>query len=424
MNRTWPAYRKIVFVIMVTIASGLHAQSRKHAGFQLVDIPLAGFNLGITGMDFLPDGRMVITTYRGDTSKSVGGVAFGRTSWGQAYILSGIKGEPRSVTHTLVADKFLDAMGVEVVDGKIYIGEINRIIKLVDADGDGVFETKEPVAALPADDANLSYSYGPVHKDGYLYMALGSPFAGRSVDRGTVVRVPIAGGKYEVMATGIRNPMGIGLGPDMEIFVTDNQGNWRPSPFLTHVKTGKFYGFSMSGTRGETSPPSIHLPYQTFNNSPTEPLYMPTGRYAGQILYGDWAKMSLFRAFVETVNGATQGAAFFFTGGLKSPVSRMVADENGVIYLGEMTLAMGPNGPQKLVPQPDVKVFEMLAAWNTSIGVTSAHQQGHRDLCGSRARCGSCDGTKLRHMVLRKMAGEGAKRRGCRGRLLHHAFVL
>ena len=155
--------------------------------------------------------------------------------------------------------------------------------------------------------------------------------------------------------------MGIGLGPDNEIFVTDNQGNWRPAPFLTQVQTGKFYGFSMSGARGEVTQPSLHLPYQTFNNSPTEPLYMPSGRYAGQIIYGDWAKMSLFRAFVETVNGASQGAAFFFTGGLKSPVSRMVLDENGVIYMGEMTLAMGPNGPQKLVPQPDVKVFEMLA---------------------------------------------------------------
>ena len=67
----------------------------------------------------------------------------------------------------------------EVVDGKIYIGEINRIIRLVDSDGDGVFETKETVAELPADDANLSYSYGPIHKDGYLYMALGSPIHGK-----------------------------------------------------------------------------------------------------------------------------------------------------------------------------------------------------------------------------------------------------
>lgn len=72
-----------------------------------------------------------------------------------------------------------------------------------------------------ADDVNLSYSYGPLHKDGYLYMALGSPFAGRSTDRGAVIRVPVAGGKHEVVATGLRNPNGIGLGPDREIYVTD-----------------------------------------------------------------------------------------------------------------------------------------------------------------------------------------------------------
>jgi len=351
---------KLVLVLLLSLTSGLSAQSRKHPGYQLVDIPLANFNSGITGMDFLPDGRMIITTYRGDTAKAAGGAAFGRANWGQAYILSNIQGDPRNVTCTLVADKFLDAMGVKVVDGKIYIGEINKLIRLADADGDGVFETKETLADLPPDDANLAYSYGPIYKDGYLYMTLGSPVS-RSTDRGTVVKIPIEGGPYEVIASGLRSPNGIGWGPDDEIFVTDNQGTWRPASILTHIQPGKFYGFSLGGTRGEVTPPSIHLPYQVFNNSPTQPLYMTSGRYAGQFLYGDWAKLSLFRAFVEKVNGAYQGAAFFFTGGLKSPVDRMVVDEKGVIYLGEMTLAMGPNGPQKLIPQPDAAVFEMMA---------------------------------------------------------------
>src|SRR5688500_10130756 len=39
----------------------------------------------------------------------------------------------------------------------------------------------------------------------------------------------------------------------------------------------------------------------------------------------------------------------------------MVADENGIIYLGQCRLGHGPNGPQKLIPRPEVEVFEMLA---------------------------------------------------------------
>jgi hypothetical protein len=351
------------WAIALCLAAFVPAQiTRQHPGYQLVDIPLANFNSGITGMDFLPDGRMVITTYRGDTSKAAGGVAFGRTTWGQAYIIENIQGAPSGVKHTQIADQFIDAMGVKVVNGDIYIGEINRIIKLKDADGDGLFETKETVAELSPDDANLAYSYGPIHKDGFLYMALGSPVSFRATGRNSVVKVPITGGKAEVIATGLRSPNGIGFGPDNEIFVTDNQGNYRPAPILTHIQTGKFYGFSMMGNNTATvTPASLQLPYQTFNNSPTQPLYLPSGRYAGQFIYGDWAKTALYRAFVEKVNGSYQGAAFFLTGRLKSPVERMVMDSNGVIYLGEMTLAKGPNGPQKLIPKLEVEVFDMLA---------------------------------------------------------------
>lgn len=350
-------------MVLLASVAGLQAQSTQHPGYQLVDIPLPDYNLGITGMDFLPNGDMVITTFRGDTAKAVGGVQFGRTTYGQAYILHNIKGDPKSVTYTKIAEGFLDAMGVKVVNGQFYIGEINRIIRLVDSDGDGFYETQETLVPLPPDDSPLAYSYGPVYKDGYLYMGLGSLGAARN--RSTVGRVPIGGGTWETVATGIRNPNGITLGPDNEIFVTDNQGNWRPAPTFMHVQPGKFYGFRGFGGGSSTQPvtlPAIHLPYQTFNSSPTQPLYMPSGRYAGQFLYGDWARSNLYRAFIESVNGAYQGAVFSFTGGLKASANRLIADENGVIYVGQIrALGHGPNGPQKLVPRPEVEVFEMLA---------------------------------------------------------------
>ena len=350
-------------MVLLASVAGLQAQSTQHPGYQLVDIPLPDYNLGITGMDFLPNGDMVITTFRGDTSKAVGGVAFGRNTYGQAYILHGIKGEPRNVTYTKIAEGFIDAMGVKVVDGKIYIGEINRIVRLADADGDGFYETQETLVPLPPDDSPLAYSYGPLYKDGYLYMALGSLMGARN--RNTLGRVAIGGGAWEVVATGLRNPNGIGLGPDNEIFVTDNQGNWRPTPNFMHVQPGKYYGFSGFGGGGGTqpaTPPSIMLPYQTFNSSPTQPLYLSSGRFAGQFLYGDWARSNLYRAFIESVNGAYQGAVFLFTGGFKASVNRMIQDENGVIYVGQIrNLGHGPNGPQKLVPRPEVAVFEMLA---------------------------------------------------------------
>ncbi len=346
------------------LAVSVMAQNRlgQHPGYQLVSYPLDDFNMGITGMDFLPDGRMVISTYRGDTAKSYENIMFGRETFGQVYLVENIQGDPSEVTHSLIADGFIDAMGVEVVEGDIYIGDINRIIKLVDSDGDGFYENKETVGELPAgDDASLTYSYGPVYKDGYFYMSLGSPAAFNSKDRGTVVRIPFEGGDYEVVATGLRSPDGIGLGPEGEIFVTDNQGNFRPASILTHIQPGKFYGWGFGNNQPETASPSLHLPYQVLNNSPTEPAYMSNGRYAGQILYGDWGRNTLFRAFVEQVGGNYQGAAFPVTGGFSAFVHRIKIDDDGVIYLGEITLASGPRGPQKLIPRPEAQVFEMLA---------------------------------------------------------------
>jgi len=48
-------------------------------------------------------------------------------------------------------------------------------------------------------------------------------------DRGKVVKISKADGSVEFIASGLRTPNGIGLGPNNEIFVADNQGDWLPS---------------------------------------------------------------------------------------------------------------------------------------------------------------------------------------------------
>jgi hypothetical protein len=342
-----------------------------HPGYQLVDIPLRGLNKAFTGLASLSDGRMVAVTYRGTMDKpGYASTPFNRTNFGQVYLLDNMSGEPAGVKQTLIADSLLDGMGVCVVEDRIYIGDLNKIIMLQDKDGDGKFETKEVVGEVPAKDGWFEYAFGPIYKDDYLYMALGvhtkqsgEPETPLIEDRGTLIRIPISGGKYEVVAQGIRSPDGIGLGPKDEIFVTDNQGGWRPASSFIHIQEGKHYGYKSLGENITTpiTPPSMWLPHGELNNSPTEPVLLKTGQYKGQLLYGDFANQKIFRAFLDPVGDTYQGAVFSFSGGLKYAAHRMVVDEQGVIYVGGIVLNGGTTGPQKLVPKPNAEVFEMLA---------------------------------------------------------------
>lgn len=353
------------------VSQGTSPPMGLHPGYQLVNIPLSGFNKAFTGMAFLPDGKLVAVTYRSSMDKpSYQTNPFRRTEFGQVYLLENIQGEPAGVRHTLIADSLIDAMGVCVVEGKIYIGDLNRILRLEDRNGDGKYETKETVGEFPAKDGWFEYAFGPIHKDGYLYMGLGvhtkqsgEPEVQLVQDRGTLIRIPVTGGKYEVVARGIRNPDGIGLGPKNEIFVSDNQGGWRPASAILHVQPGKFYGYRSTGDTFTTpvTPPSIWLPHGELNNSPTELVPMKAGRYPGQFLYGDFANQKLFRAFLDPVNDTYQGAVFPVTGGLRYAAHRMAIDDQGVIYIGGIVLTGGTTGPQKLVPKPAAEVFEMLA---------------------------------------------------------------
>ena len=72
-------------------------------------------------MDFLPDGRMVLTT-SGDVSS--GGWVPNPDS-GEVYILDHVTGATSAaqVTYTKVADKLRNPMGIKVIDGKCYVSE-------------------------------------------------------------------------------------------------------------------------------------------------------------------------------------------------------------------------------------------------------------------------------------------------------------
>ena len=357
-----------------------------HPGYNLYTMHPASFNPQVCGMEFLPDGRLVVVTWKGASTLSWSSNG-GR--WGEAFVLTGMDGTSgAAVTATKIATGFKDAMGVTVVGGEIYVGDADRIVHLTTPINAGIY-TQQLVGSYPSSPNGwFEYSFGPVFSNNNFYMSLavhvkssGDTITQLSADRGTVISVPMSGGAYSVVASGFRAPDGIALGPLGEIFVTDNQGGWTPTSKLEQVVQGRFYGYNtLPPGRFQTQPmtqPSLWLPYSTsgVNDSPTEPFVMPTGIFAGQMFYGDVGRGGLYRAFLEKVRDPVsgldeyQGSAHYFTGGLECGMHRIKIRPNGDIFVGGLGNGGHSNqgwngttfGLQKIVVKNQAPVFEMLA---------------------------------------------------------------
>ena len=172
-------------------------------------------------------------------------------------------------------------------------------------------------------------------------------------------------GAVEYVAGGLRTPHGIGWGPDDSIFVTDNQGGWLPANKLIHIQPGKFYNHYTTGPTGQPgrfdnqrpTPPAVWIPHNEIGNSPSQPMLIPSGPFAGQMWVADVTYGGIQRAFLEKVEGEYQGAYFRMTQGLESGITHMALEDDGSIIVGG--LGAGGNwgqegklqfGLQKIVP--------------------------------------------------------------------------
>jgi hypothetical protein len=362
--------------------------TRVHPSFSLTNLRPGGFQPKVTGMDWLPDGRLVISTWGGNDQS-------GTSQAGEVYILGNTGGstEPVRVTTKKIAGNLKEPMGLKIVDGVVYVSEKQRLTALVDTNGDEVADQYRTVATWPYGGNFHEFAFGLLYRDGYFYLNLSVSidYGGNTTNpqpapnRGTTIRVHKDTGQVSYVAGGLRTPHGIGWGPENGIFVTDNQGGWLPSSKLLHVKQGRFFNHHMNpaGPFDSTPPtrPVLWMPQDEIANSPSTPVLMPTGVYAGQFLIGDVTYGGLQRAFLEKVHGEYQGALFRLTQGLESGVSEVNVGPDGAIYVGGIGAGGNwgqdgklPYGLQKLTPN-GTSTFDILAMRATTTGFEMEYTQ-------------------------------------------------
>jgi type 1 glutamine amidotransferase len=368
-----------------------------HPGFEVTTIRPDDFEPQVGAMTLGPDGSLYFATF-----------APNQNGW-----LDGLRTQPDGVVWQIpdptlprdeieirrIADGFFEPAGMVSMDGNLYVSQRSEVTRLVDQDRDGFYETHITVGNGWVADNYHHFTFGLAARNHLLYATLSTAIAldGNEIqkygyrglngpnppNRGTLVEINPETGAVRYIAGGFRTPNGIGLGPDGQMFVSDNQGAWNPHNSLYAIEPGSFYGHYNTTKPGKKypgggyagpfddmppTPASIALPQSEVSNSPTVPAVIPAGPFAGQLYLGELTGGGIRRVFLEEINGTTQGAVFRFTQGLESGVNRLAVAPDGTIYIGGTGAGGNWNwrgttfGLQRLDPAPDaVYPFEIFS---------------------------------------------------------------
>jgi cytochrome c551/c552 len=347
--------------------------------------------LEVGGVATLPDGRIALSTRRGDV-------------W---MVENPYQANGKTPIYTLFASGLHEALGLAYKEDALYVAQRGELTKLADTNGDGKADVYETVYAWELSGHYHEYSFGPaIAADGSFFVTGNVAFGDEEWWRGES-RVPMRGwtmhifpdGKMEPWATGMRSPCGLGM-IDNEFFYADNQGDWMGSGGIWHVTKGCFTGHpaglrwtnlpnsplklsseklyvsvdprqkrndhgdylkpendetrtpqflgELKTTFPEIKSPAVWLPHGILGISNSQIITDQTsgkfGPFQGQVFVGDQGQSKIMRICLEKVNGEYQGASFDFKNNFQSGVLRMSFGNDGSMFVGETNRGWGSAG--------------------------------------------------------------------------------
>lgn len=358
--------RIVSLFAVICIANSLWAQSPVENDFYKLttfEVPKEAF-LEVGATDLLPDGRLAVSTRRGEIWLVEQPFAdAGQQKWSR------------------FAHGLHEVLGLTHRDGWLYLTQRGDVSRIKDTNGDGLADAYEVVN----DDWHINgdyheYAFGSkFDKDGNIWvvLCLTGSFSSESKYRGWCLRVT-PDGKSIPTCSGIRSPGGIGMNAAGDMFYTDNQGPWNGTCALKHLIPGKFVGHPggfkwydlpevkavlptkpqepQSGSRfmteakkiPEYEPPIILFPYKKMGQSASGVTCDTTGGkfgpFANQMFVGDQTNSTVMRCFLETVDGHYQGACFPFREGFASGTLTLEMSPNGSMFVGGTNRGWGSRG--------------------------------------------------------------------------------
>ena len=243
------------------------------------------------GHDALSDGSLVVCTMQGDV-----------------WQCEGVDDTLAHLQWRRIAAGLHQPLGLLVVDGTIHVLGRDQITRLHDLNGDREIDRYECFSR--------AYTTSPGGHD--YVMGLERDAEGRFLtasSRQGLLRIAADGTSAEVLATGLRNPDGIGLTPSGLITAASSEGDWVPASLIAAVEsshTGPPPHFGYGGLR-DGKPPALPLVYlpRGEDNSAGGQAWCPEGAMGplgGHLVHLSFGTGTAFLLLEDDVAGVHQGA--------------------------------------------------------------------------------------------------------------------
>lgn len=245
--------------------------------------------LFLGGVDFITPTRLAVSTLQGDV-------------W-----LCDISGaDLKTLTWKRFAAGLYQPLGLKVVDGLIHVMCRDGLIALHDNNNDDEADFYQCVSNKQFTPPGGHSFITGLQRDNTGQFYFNSAAQG-------VCRVSPDGQTFDVLATGLRFPNGIGVNTDGSVLLASVQeGNWTPASAICDIKQGAHYGFG-GPKEGELGyvPPMIYLP-RGEDSSAGGQVYIDSMRWGP--VQNNWIHFSgaLAKHFLilrEVINGKSQAAA-------------------------------------------------------------------------------------------------------------------
>jgi hypothetical protein len=274
----------------------------------------------LAGVDFTSDGTAYVCSIHGDV-----------------WRVTGIDDSLRNLRWHRFATGLFQALGLKIRNDEIFVLGRDQITRLHDQNKDGEADYYENfcnqiqtstgghdfVTCLEKDDAGNFYYVDP---------------------RG-LHRVSADGQSVEHIASGWRNPNGMGVSPDGKILtVAPQQGEWTPSSQISEAKLDGYYGYG--GPRKSLPNPVGYdvplcwIPHAADNSSGSQVWVPPAawGPLAGHMLHLLWGRCGLMMVLRDQVDGISQGAVLNLPGRfLSGPNRGSFNGKDGHLYIAGST---------------------------------------------------------------------------------------
>lgn len=270
----------------------------------------------VGGHDFFSNGDIALCTAHGDV-----------------WRVSGVDDNLSRLVWKRYATGLFQPLGLKVVDDHVYVLGRDQITRLIDSNRDDAADVYEcfcnQYESSPGGHDYVTCLERDSHGNWYLVHA-----------NAGVVKISPDGRQVESIATGLRNPNGLGVGGGDIITAAPQEGEWTPASAIFEVHPGDHYGYKGPKITDKRplgyDPPLCWIPRRQ-DNSCGGQCWADTktwGPLSGMLLHFSFGQCTMLPVLREVVDGVAQGATIEWPLSFDSGVMRgRFSPHDGQLYV-------------------------------------------------------------------------------------------